>query len=96
MTLRFQVTLPGTDRPLNKTCREGTHSAALRAKALNPQHAPAGLWPRQAAPGASHSPVPREWLKSPFTTRQVLPSPLQTPHRSSLAAEPMMPSQPIF
>lgn len=43
-----------------------------------------------------YSPIPFVWLKSPFTTLQVLPSPLQIPQRSSLAAEPMIPSQPIF
>lgn len=43
-----------------------------------------------------YSPMPLVWLKSPFTTLQVFPSPLQIPQRSSLAAEPMIPSQPIF
>lgn len=43
-----------------------------------------------------HSPIPLVWLKSPLTILHERPSPLQTPQRSSLAEEPMMPSQPIF
>lgn len=42
------------------------------------------------------SPIPLVWLKSPLTILHERPSPLQTPQRSSLAREPMMPSQPIF
>ena len=44
----------------------------------------------------THSPIPLVWLKSPLTILQERPSPLQTPQRSSLAEEPMIPSQPIF
>lgn len=51
---------------------------------------------RSEKPSECYSPMPLVWLKSPFTTLQVFPSPLQIPQRSSLAAEPMIPSQPIF